>query len=198
MSNVIFDKVISIEGGNTCGPFFYPEPNFKNPEAFAYNKNGSLKWIASLFTEVFVYKADPKCLVNTCLLKVEGCTTAYTGTDLVIEANHPWSLKAKENNPLGYQIKICYECQILKIAPLVGTININREIFIEAHPLGCSKTLQYVYPPNYPYKKYEKPDNYQYPRYDYNIEFKNTNEKKILVPSFEDVFKHTKSDDCPV
>ena len=62
---------------------------------------------------------------------------------MIIDPLDNFSLKATETNPLGYELYICYECQINKVPPETGTIDITTEIFIEAHPLGCSKTLQY-------------------------------------------------------
>ena len=108
--NIQYRRVITIDGGNSCGPYFYPDPVFQNPEVIPYNKNGSMKWISVGFHEIFVYKKDPKCLVDNCSLKKQGCASPYTGTDAVMDPLDNYSLKATETNPLGYELYLCYEC----------------------------------------------------------------------------------------
>ena len=132
------------------------------------------------YEDAFDHSRKTDCPVTSCSIMTSGsCNTALTQTNLILDTSSPFKVAGKDTVTAGYKQGFCYRC---KQTPVDGSAAIETDkdgLSIQGYA-DCSDSLV------------EKKVSIQAIKYDKA----GTVEDKI--PSFEDIFDHTKKTDCPV
>jgi hypothetical protein len=62
------------------------------------------------WTTYFVNADTVNCDITSCVLKAQGCLTAYSPGNLVIAGSMPFAITATKNIPAGWSETVCVEC----------------------------------------------------------------------------------------
>jgi len=79
-------------------------------KSIAYSSSAIYELVAATSASFFTNSDSATCgAVASCAIKVSGCGSAYTGTNLVINAS-TGKLEAKQNVQAGYDDTVCISC----------------------------------------------------------------------------------------
>ena len=91
------------------------DAKYLNVGAMPYNSDGTIINIADVAPKVFTHIKTIDCPITKCTLKTVGCELDLKEQSNVVVGQGPFSILAKENNPIGYQVDFCLVCEVTPI-----------------------------------------------------------------------------------